>query len=361
MNFTSSLIEFPPKCLELNVRVYLRDHLNLIPLVYRSIQMIFGTLGKLKKTEGLQNLHLLKMFFSAVHPVTSDKSRNAMTSLKSGDLNGIHATDGESAKVRRSLKGVHISKKKGTLMSSRSANDSPYPDFVDKIVKKSRYSSPSLPIHLPCQTDRGLHSRIHFGCSKNPIALSDKGFEVVVCDFKMKRYMRKFQVDQVWALYGQDSALPKTYGQIKKIISAPLKLHVALLKACAWPKSAAQSVCGTFKVQNEKCQVYAPSSFSHVVKAVSINRNMFEIYPREGEIWALYKNWNKSGLDPDKPEYEIVEVFENSKDRIKVSSIVHGNGFKLVFGSPRKQRSNSDILEIQNDEFGRFSHQIPAF
>ncbi|KAH0728406.1 hypothetical protein KY284_004271 [Solanum tuberosum] len=292
-----------------------------------------------------------------------DKSRKATTSLKSGD--DIHATNGESSKVQIPPKKMNISEKKRTHMSSCSANDGPSTDFDDNCVKKSRHSSPRMPIHLSCQADRELHSRTkRFGLSNSigsPTKVStfsdDKGFEETFCDFEMDRSMGKFQVNQVWAIYGQNSSLPNTYALVKKIVSAPFKLHVVLLESCAGPKNAAQSVCGMFKVQNEKHQACDPSSFSHVVKAISV-KNRFEIYPREGEIWALYKSLKKSGLDPDKFEYEIVEVIEYSKDWIKVSSLVRVNGFKSVF---KKQTSNSIILEIQKDEFWRFSHQIPAF
>ncbi|KAL3349490.1 hypothetical protein AABB24_022553 [Solanum stoloniferum] len=266
----------------------------------------------------------------------TDKSRKATTSLKSGD--GSHSTDGESSKVQIPPKKMNISEKKRTQMSSCSANDGPSTDFDDNCVKKGRHSSPRIPIHLSCQADRELHSRTkRFGLS-NSVGSStkvstfsdDKGFFETFCDFEMDRSMGKFQVNQVWAIYGQNSTLPNTYALVKKIVPAPFKLHVVLLESCAGPKNAAQSVCGMFKVQNEKHQACDPSSFSHVVKAISV-KNRFDIYPREGEIWALYKSLKKSGLDPDKFEYEIVEVIEYSKDWIKVSSLVRVNGFKSVF------------------------------
>ncbi|XP_059311097.1 uncharacterized protein LOC132062567 [Lycium ferocissimum] len=324
--------------------------------------------GKVKEDSRTANFKPVENDLPAIPLGTRDKSRSATTPLKSVDLNGIHATEGDSAKVRISPKEMNISEKKRTHLSSCSANDGPSTDY--NCVKRSRHPSPGVPIRLSCQADRELHSRTKnfglssfFGSSKKPSSFSaDKGSEEIFSDFKMDRSMEKFQVNQVWALYGQTGTLPRTYALVKKIVPDPFKLHVVLLEACAGPNSAAQSVCGAFKVHNEKQhQVYAPSSFSHVVKAVSINRNRFEIYPREGEIWAVYKRLKKSGLDPDKFEYEIVEVLEYSKDWIKVSSMVRVNGFKSVFRSPRKQRSNSVILEIQKDGFWRFSHQIPAF
>ncbi|TMW94454.1 hypothetical protein EJD97_010240 [Solanum chilense] len=319
--------------------------------------------GKVMEDSRAVNSEPVENDLPAVPLGARDKSRKATTSLKSGD--DIHATDGESSKVQITPKKMNISEKKRTQMSSSSANDSPSTDFDDNCVKKSRHSSPRMPIHLSCQADRELHScRKSFGLS-NSVGSSkkistfsvDKGFEETFCDFEMDRSTGKFQVNQVWAIYGQNSTLPNTYALVKKIVPAPFKLHVVLLESCAGPKNAAQSVCGTFKVQNEKHQAYDPSSFSHVVKAISI-KNRFEIYPREGEIWALYKSLKKSGLDPDKFEYDIVEVIEYSKEWIKVSSLVRVDGLKSVF---KQQTSKSVTLEIQKDEFWRFSHQIPAF
>ncbi|CAN4111218.1 unnamed protein product [Withania somnifera] len=312
------------------------------------------------------NSEPVEFFSPAVPGGTRDKSRisgNAKISLKPVELNGIHAANGESVKIRRSPRGMNISEVMGSKMSSCSASDGPSTDFDDNCEREC-YLSPSVPSH---DTVEGLHSCTKSfdlsnssGSSKNPITLSDdKGYEEIFCDFRMDISIGKFQVDQVWALYDQNS-MPRTYAQIKRIVRVPFELHVVLLEICIGPKNA-QLVCGTFKVQNEKRQVYPPSSFSHVVKAVSINRNRFDIYPSEGDIWALYKNWKKLSLHPDTSEYEIVEVIENSKDRIKVSSMVRVNGFKSVFRSPRMPRLNHSVLELHKDEFGRFSHQIPAF
>ncbi|OIT27121.1 hypothetical protein A4A49_36392 [Nicotiana attenuata] len=268
---------------------------------------------------------------------TRDESRNATPSPKSRDLNGIHATDGESAKVRISPKEVNISKKKRTQMSSHSANDSPSSDFDDNYVKKCRHSSPSIPSHLSCQADKELHSRIQsfglsnsFGSSKSPIALS--AYDSPYFDFfdkivKESRYS-----------------------------SHSLPIHLS----CQIDREL-HSRIQSFGLSNSFGSSKSPIALKVSSRSVSNNRFGFVIYPRKGEIWAPYKNWKKSGLDPDKLEYEIVEIIENSIDGIIVSSMVRVNGFKSVFACPGKQRSNSVILEIKKDELGRLSHQIPAF
>ncbi|KAF3627596.1 hypothetical protein T459_11632 [Capsicum annuum] len=179
-------------------------------------------------------------------------------SLKSGDLNVIqNAINGDSVKVQVSANEMNISEKKRPQMSSCYANDG---DFVHSCVKKTRQSIPDIPINLSCEADTKLHSRT------KSFDLSDT-FEEFFCDFKMDRCREMFEVNQVWAVYARNSTLPKTYALVKKIVSVPFKLHVVLLEVCAGPDNAAQSVCGTFEVENEKYLVFGPISFSHVVKS----------------------------------------------------------------------------------------------
>nr|XP_010312348.1 uncharacterized protein LOC104644401 isoform X2 [Solanum lycopersicum] len=158
--------------------------------------------GKVMEDSRAVNSEPVENDLPAVPLGARDKSRKATTSLKSGD--DIHATDGESSKVQITPKKMNISEKKRTQMSSSSANDSPSTDFDDNCVKKSRHSSPRMPIHLSCQGDRELHScRKSFGLS-NSVGSSkkistfsvDKGFEETFCDFEMDRSTGKFQINQ---------------------------------------------------------------------------------------------------------------------------------------------------------------------
>ncbi|XP_010312348.2 uncharacterized protein [Solanum lycopersicum] len=158
--------------------------------------------GKVMEDSRAVNSEPVENDLPAVPLGARDKSRKATTSLKSGD--DIHATDGESSKVQITPKKMNISEKKRTQMSSSSADDSPSTDFDDNCVKKSRHSSPRMPIHLSCQGDRELHScRKSFGLS-NSVGSSkkistfsvDKGFEETFCDFEMDRSTGKFQVNQ---------------------------------------------------------------------------------------------------------------------------------------------------------------------
>ncbi|KAL3537952.1 hypothetical protein ACH5RR_001318 [Cinchona calisaya] len=173
----------------------------------------------------------------------------------------------------------------------------------------------------------------------------------------------KFEVGKIWALYTPEHKLPKMYAQIKKIVFSPLMLHIKLLECCSLPIKGIQPACGTFKVKNGKSQVLEPCSFSHLVDAEFKDNNMFAIYPKEGQVWALYTNWDTelSLSDLNSCACQLVEIIESGKSCTKVSPLVPVKYNKAVFRSRRRLRSGIETMDIQWDELARFSHQIPAF
>ncbi|CAL0311246.1 unnamed protein product [Lupinus luteus] len=113
-------------------------------------------------------------------------------------------------------------------------------------------------------------------------------------DFKKEKSEEKFKCDQIWAIYGGRDKMPKAYAQIKMIESTPnFRLHVLLLEPCFVTKGLRRTMCcGTFKVKKTKPQILSLSEFSHQVKVEPIANDLYEIYPRKGEVWALYKDLN---------------------------------------------------------------------
>ncbi|XP_062084612.1 uncharacterized protein LOC133790833 [Humulus lupulus] len=180
-------------------------------------------------------------------------------------------------------------------------------------------------------------------------------------DFTQQRSKGKFKCDQIWALRTDGYVFPKTYAQVKKIETTPeFRVHVALLELCSTLKGAIQPVsCGTFKVKSEGTRVFLLSSFSHCLNVKAIMKK-YEIYPRKGEIWAMYKNQHNELTPKLDGEYDIVEVMEEHGQNIQVAILIRVVGFKSMFKAPRIQRSKTGLLEILRDEMGKFSHQIPA-
>ncbi|KAF8097958.1 hypothetical protein N665_0278s0019 [Sinapis alba] len=180
-------------------------------------------------------------------------------------------------------------------------------------------------------------------------------------NFENLRSPDKFKIDQIWAVYS-DKGMPRKYGQIKRIDTSPeFKLHVAPLELYRPPNLTTGPVCcGRFKLKTGKAEVLAPRSFSHEVKAVKSNVNRFEIYPKKGEIWAMYKNWNITdcGDGTEEEDLEIVEVVETDEQSIQAMLLTAKVFDKLLYG--RCLESKAGVVDIPKKEVNRFSHQIPA-
>ncbi|KAJ4888020.1 DUF3444 domain-containing protein [Raphanus sativus] len=182
-------------------------------------------------------------------------------------------------------------------------------------------------------------------------------------NFENLRSPDKFKIDQIWAIYSSnDKGMPRKYGQIKRIDTSPeFKLHVAPLELYRPPNLITHPVsCGRFKLKTGKAEVLATSSLSHEVKAVKSNVNRFEVYPRKGEIWALYKNWNitECADGTEEEDLEIVEVVETKEQSIQAMLLTAKVFSKVLYG--RCLESKAGFVDIPKKEVNRFSHQIPA-
>ncbi|VYS56341.1 unnamed protein product [Arabidopsis thaliana] len=174
-------------------------------------------------------------------------------------------------------------------------------------------------------------------------------------DFQNLRSEDKFEVNQIWAIYSNDNGMPLEYVKIKKIETKP-KFVLRGTPTELYPPSTEPVTrtvsCGEFKLLKGRPKIIPHASFSHLVKPFdSSKRFRFKVYPRKGEIWALYKNCD-STEEPD-----IVEVVEDNCDGeiVKVVALTAmGSSFQ------RKQGSDVGLIDISKAEMSRFSHQIPA-
>ncbi|KAJ4969249.1 hypothetical protein NE237_015950 [Protea cynaroides] len=189
-------------------------------------------------------------------------------------------------------------------------------------------------------------------------------------DFYTDKSTEKFEVGQIWALYSDMDGMPKFYGKIKKIKQAPnFKVWVTWLEACHLPESIIKWTnedmpvcCGLFKPGSDAKEYSSTSSFSHQLKAEVIAKNRYDIHPRKGEVWALYKNWDVdwtvSNLHDCK--YDVVEILECNSLQTKVQVLVPVANYKTVYKAAKK-RGTTVTVEIPQTELFRFSHQVPAF
>ncbi|KAJ4839064.1 hypothetical protein Tsubulata_040993 [Turnera subulata] len=188
-------------------------------------------------------------------------------------------------------------------------------------------------------------------------------------DFDKDRCERSFCENQVWAAYDNDDSMPRYYAMIRKVISLkPFKVLISWLNPKVDPKlgplnwidSGFYQTTGDFRM--EEPSVYGDlNSFSHKVKWDAGAGGAVGIYPRKGDVWALYRNWSPdwNEFTPDEVihEYDLVEVLEDfiEKSGMPIAPLVKVPGFKTVF------RRDSRATTVPVEQMLRFSHQVPSF
>ncbi|KAK9664280.1 hypothetical protein RND81_14G030500 [Saponaria officinalis] len=188
-------------------------------------------------------------------------------------------------------------------------------------------------------------------------------------DFDKSREEHCFKVGQLWAAYDTVDAMPRYYAKIKKIFSSGFKLQITWLEpdpdddfGIEWTNSELPFSCGKFMIGDTE-NTEDRLMFSHVVSGCKSNgRNYFTIYPKVGETWAIFKNWDAKWCSiPEKEwkfEYDLVEILSeyDSIVGIRVAPLVKLKGFASLF-----IRKSVNEMQIKPSEILRFSHMVPSY
>ncbi|QCD95080.1 uncharacterized protein LOC114181946 [Vigna unguiculata] len=191
-------------------------------------------------------------------------------------------------------------------------------------------------------------------------------------DFYKDRTEVSFTENQVWAVYDNDDGMPRCYAMIRGIISLnPFKIKISWLNPntnskldpIKWVASGFSKICGDFRLSRpEICS--SPNFFSHKVRWRTGADGAICIYPRKGDVWALYRNWSPDWdeLTPDEVihKFDVVEVLEDFIEGhgIDVIPLLKVAGFRTVF---HHHLDPTEIRIIPMEEMFRFSHQIPSY
>ncbi|CAN6676404.1 unnamed protein product [Malus baccata var. baccata] len=210
-------------------------------------------------------------------------------------------------------------------------------------------------------------SGVHSDADILSINVPDSDFH----DFDKDRTEKCFEDNQVWAAYDNDDGMPRFYALVQKVISVdPFTVRISWLNSKTnselgplnWVSSGFSKTCGEFRVGKYEVS-NSLNSFSHRVRSTKGPRGAICIYPRKGDVWALYRNWspdwNELTADNVIHKYDMVEVVEDFSEEqgVLVTPLVKVAGFKTVFHrhlDPREAR------RIPREELFRFSHQIPS-
>ncbi|KAL5707380.1 hypothetical protein ACHQM5_018285 [Ranunculus cassubicifolius] len=214
----------------------------------------------------------------------------------------------------------------------------------------------------------------------NPNPEAQRKIEIMVPDpdfhdFDRDRSERCFAENQVWAAYDDDDGMPRYYAIIHSVISySPFKMKISWLNSKTnnelgpmnWVGSGFAKTCGDFRVGKHEIN-NSLNSFSHKVKWTKGTRGAVRIYPKKGDIWALYRNWSPdwNELTPDDfiHKYDMVEVVDDYNEEeqgggVFVTPLVKVAGFKTVF---HRHLDPREVKHIPREEMFRFSHQVPSY
>ncbi|CAH8381055.1 unnamed protein product [Eruca vesicaria subsp. sativa] len=192
-------------------------------------------------------------------------------------------------------------------------------------------------------------------------------------DFDLDRTESSFQDDEIWAAYDVDDGMPRFYARIQKVISVdPFKMRISWLntKTCKefapvdWVGFGFAKSCGDFRTSKYELND-SLNSFSHKVDFTKGAKGLIHIFPKKGQVWALYRHWSPDwdGDTPDevKHKYDMVEVLDyytEDKQSLTVAPLLKAEGFKSVF---RRSTDQKDVRKIPKEEMFRFSHQVPHY
>ncbi|KAL3524397.1 hypothetical protein ACH5RR_017231 [Cinchona calisaya] len=190
-------------------------------------------------------------------------------------------------------------------------------------------------------------------------------------DFDLDRAESSFGENEVWAAYDDDDGMPRFYAMVNKVISSnPFKLRISWLNSKTssefgtmdWTGSGFYKTCGEFRFGRYEISK-SINSFSHKVKWSKVS-GVVHIFPKRGDVWALYKNWSP-GWNEHTPEelihkYDMVVVLVdyNEEQGVSVAPLVKVAGFKTVF---LPNLDPEKMIKIPKEEMFRFSHQVPNY
>ncbi|VAH83971.1 unnamed protein product [Triticum turgidum subsp. durum] len=191
-----------------------------------------------------------------------------------------------------------------------------------------------------------------------------------VMNYNNKLSYEDFMEGQIWAVYDARDRMPRSYVRIIHVVSdatvfvLKLEPHPMLNEEIRWVEDGLPVACGVYRAGIETTYKDI-SAFSHPVQCDwSSKKSFYRIFPKKGEIWAMYKNWKitLNSTDIEKCEPRMVEILSDYTDEngVNVCSLTRVKGCLSFF-----QRA---LLEgfhltrwISKSEMLSFSHRVPAF
>ncbi|KAK8936224.1 hypothetical protein KSP39_PZI013937 [Platanthera zijinensis] len=294
-----------------------------------------------------------------VNSSDSDSAESDSAESDSSDTDSISEVDPTVVKgsptSSRYPRRSNRSKMNVTYEENESEDDD---DFVRPLKRLRKFGSKNQDASSPEVVINGMKRQI-----------SETSISKELYDFDIDRDRSKFSVDQIWAVYDNADGMPRFYALIQKVFLTSFKLQYRWLESVpistaerVWVKAGLPIACGNFTLGETRI-TKNQQMFSHVISCEKIPGNTYNIYPKKGEVWAIFKEWDigwsSSAEIANKYVYEFVEVvsdFAYGKD-VSVSHLVKIKGFLYLF----TKALNKAITVIPSGQLLKFSHCIPYY
>lgn len=214
-------------------------------------------------------------------------------------------------------------------------------------------------------------STMNFSTSQRPVSYPSSS-DLVGKSPKLEWTVEHFAASQVWAIYHGTDKMPRQYAVVNKVFPSGA-VEVTFLEPhpnpmdyeeISWIEENLPVGCGIFKL-GSRIAILEFGKFSHLVNCDRTTKNMFfRIYPKKGEIWAMYRNWNRKWKQKDFSNYHcrIVQITSDfiEPSGVHTASLEEVPGYKTFF---QKQQCDGFVLNraVPRSEMLSFSHRIEAF
>ncbi|KAI4336389.1 hypothetical protein L6164_014922 [Bauhinia variegata] len=196
-------------------------------------------------------------------------------------------------------------------------------------------------------------------------------------DFENGRNLEHLEAGRIWAFhyranFDHHSLYARIEFKSKQTVyltwSKPLPVTVSERR---WCDAGLPVACGSFELSSDVSEINVDNwsmVLSHECAWIrGVTKEQFEIYPKKGEIWALFKDWNMESWVYDldsvkKCKLELVEIMSDFSKYLggNGACLVKVDGFSSVF-QRQKIGGNPVTVHIPPDNLYIFSHRVPAY
>ncbi|CAK9190383.1 unnamed protein product [Sphagnum troendelagicum] len=219
-----------------------------------------------------------------------------------------------------------------------------------------------LEVNVPpaCTEDLCLSPESCESDQPNEVTVPDPDFH----DFDADRTETNIQAGHFWAVYDDHDSMPRFYCRIDRVQLHPFKVDCHWLESVNHPRHVITGVnfrkvspgVGEFKIA-KAVDFNGINMFSHLMPVeTTASKRLFTVYPKTGEVWAMYRMpLLKSGAQ-DKLQYEMAEIqtdFSVVAGVVGIVSLIKLDNFKTIW------KPVGPVTQVQ--DLWRFSHRVPSF